>query len=123
MNFVLDALDRVRRATSATIVAVHHTNATGFRERGSTVIRGGMDVMLEVSKDDELIIVSCSKMKDAADFEPIYLRPVLVDIEEQTPVPVLIPAENRVQTQADKLTPLQLGGFAKTPKFVCRVRL
>ncbi len=64
--------------------------------------------MLEVSKDDELIIVSCSKMKDAADFEPIYLKPVLVDIGEQNHVPVLIPAEKRVQTQADKLTPLQL---------------
>src|SRR5215475_4954730 len=108
MNFILDALDRVRRETGATVVAVHHTNATGFRERGSTVIRGGMDVMLEISKDDELVVVSCSKMKDAADFEPIYLKPVLVDIGEQTPVPVLIPAEKRIQTQADKLTPLQL---------------
>ncbi len=108
MNFILDALDRIRRETGATVVAVHHTNAAGVRERGSTVIRGGMDVMLEVSKDDELIVVSCSKMKDAADFEPIFLKPVLVDISEENPVPVLVPAEKRVQTQADKLTPLQL---------------
>jgi hypothetical protein len=108
MNFILDALDSVRRETGATVVAVHHTNAAGLRERGSTVIRGGMDVMLEVSKDDELIVLSCSKMKDAADFEPIYLKPVLIDIGEQNPVPVLIPAEKRIQTQADKLTPLQL---------------
>ena len=67
-----------------------------------------MDVMLEVSKDDELIIVACSKMKDAADFESLYLKPVLVDIGEEKSVPVLVHAEKRVQTQADKLTPLQL---------------
>ncbi len=108
MNFILEALDAVRRETGASVVAVHHTNAAGARERGSTVVRGGMDVMIEVSKDDDLVMVSCSKMKDAADFDPLFLRPVLVDIGEENPVPVLIPAEKRTQTQADKLTPLQL---------------
>lgn len=108
MGFILEALDLVRRETGAAVVAVHHTNATGARERGSTVIRGGMDVMIEVSKDDDLISVSCSKMKDAGEFDSIYLKPVLVDIGEENPVPVLIPAEKRIQTQADKLTTLQM---------------
>jgi hypothetical protein len=67
-----------------------------------------MDVMLEVSKDDDLVSVSCSKMKDAGEFDPIFLKPVLVDIGEENPVPVLIPAEKRIQTQADKLTTLQM---------------
>ncbi len=108
MGFILEALDLVRRETGAAVVAVHHTNAAGARERGSTVIRGGMDVMIEVSKDDDLISVSCSKMKDAGEFESIFLKPVLVDIGEENPVPVLIPAEKRIQTQADKLTTLQM---------------
>jgi hypothetical protein len=108
MGFILEALDLVRRETGSAVVAVHHTNAAGARERGSTVIRGGMDVMLEVSKDDDLISVSCSKMKDAGEFEPIFLKPVLVDIGEENPVPVLIPAEKRIQTQTDKLTTLQM---------------
>jgi hypothetical protein len=108
MGFILDSLDQVRRETGATVAVVHHTNASGLRERGSSVIRGGMDVMIEVSRDDDLILVSCSKMKDAEDFATIYLKPVLVDIDEERPVPVLIPAERRVQTQADKLTALQL---------------
>jgi hypothetical protein len=108
MGFILEALDIVRRETGATVVAVHHTNAAGLRERGSTVIRGGMDVMIEVSKDDDLVVVSCSKMKDAADFDSVFLKPTLVDIGEENPVPVLVPAEKRTQTLADKLTPLQL---------------
>ena len=108
MGFILESLDRVRRETGASVVIVHHTNATGARERGSTVVRGGMDVMIEVSKDDDLVIVSCSKMKDASEFDPIYLKPVLVDIGEEMAVPILIPAERRVQTQADKLTSLQM---------------
>jgi hypothetical protein len=108
MGFVLEALDKVRRETSATVIAVHHTNATGGRERGSTVIRGGMTVMLEVSKEDDLIAVSCAKVKDSSEFAALYLKPVLVDIGEEAPVPVLIPAEKRIQTSTDKLSSLQL---------------
>ncbi len=108
MGIILESLDRVRRDTGATVVAVHHTNAAGARERGSTVIRGGMTVMLEVSKEDDLIAVSCAKVKDSAEFDTLYLKPVLVDIGEELPVPVLVPAEKRVQTREDKLSSMQL---------------
>jgi hypothetical protein len=108
MGFILESLDSVRRETGATVIAVHHTNAIGGRERGSTVVRGGMDVMLEVSKEDDLIAVSCAKVKDSAEFNTLYLKPVLVEIDEEQPVPVLIPASKQVQTQADKLSTLQL---------------
>jgi len=108
MGIILESLDRVRRDTGATVVAVHHTNAAGARERGSTVIRGGMTVMLEVSKEDDLIAVSCAKVKDSAEFDTLYLKPVLVDIGEKASVPVLVPAEKRVQTREDKLSSMQL---------------
>ena len=108
MGFILESLDKVRQETGATVIAVHHTNAAGGRERGSTVIRGGMTVMLEVSKEDDLIAVSCAKVKDSSEFATLYLKPVLVDIGEDAPVPVLIPAEKRLQTPADKLSSLQL---------------
>src|SRR4029077_15859052 len=80
----------------------------GGRERGSTVIRGGMSVMLEVSKEDDLIVVSCAKVKDSGEFNTLFLKPVLVDIGEDQSVPVLIPAEKQLQTRADKLSALQL---------------
>jgi len=108
MGFILESLDYVRRETGATVLAVHHTNAAGGRERGSTVIRGGMDVMLEVSKEDDLIALACAKVKDSGEFETTFFKPVLVDIGEESPVPVLVPAEKRIQTQADKLSTLQL---------------
>ncbi|MHB8629096.1 MAG: AAA family ATPase [Aggregatilineales bacterium] len=108
MGFILESLDKVRRETGATVIAVHHTNAAGGRERGSTVIRGGMSVMLEVSKDDDLIAVSCAKVKDSGEFNTLFLKPVLVDIGEDQSVPVLIPAEKRLQTPADRLSTLQL---------------
>src|SRR5258708_26843898 len=47
-------------------------------------------------------------MKDGEEVELIYLKPVLIEICEESPVPVLIPAEKRIQTQIDKLTALQL---------------
>ncbi|MHB8624758.1 MAG: AAA family ATPase [Aggregatilineales bacterium] len=108
MGFILESLDRVRRETGATVLAVHHTNAAGGRERGSTVVRGGMSVMLEVAKEDDLIAVSCAKVKDSGEFSTLFLKPVLVDIGEAQSVPVLIPAEKRVQTPADRLSTLQL---------------
>ncbi|MHB8625331.1 MAG: AAA family ATPase [Aggregatilineales bacterium] len=108
MGFILESLDRVRRETGATVLAVHHTNAAGGRERGSTVIRGGMSVMLEVAKEDDLIAVSCAKVKDSGEFNTLFLKPVLVDIGEDQSVPVLIPAEKRLQTPADRLSTLQL---------------
>jgi hypothetical protein len=108
MNYILESLDIIRRETGATVVAVHHTNAGGLRERGSTVIRGGMDVMLEVSKDDDLIVLSCAKMKDAPEFSSMFFKGVSVDIGEDKPVPVLVSAERVVQTPADNLTSLQL---------------
>jgi hypothetical protein len=108
MNFILESLDIIRRETGATVVAVHHTNASGLRECGSTVIRGGMDVMLDVSRDDDLIVVTCAKMKDAPEFSPMFFKGVSIDIGEDKPVPVLVPAERVIQTPADSLTPVQL---------------
>lgn len=108
MGFILESLDRVRRDTGASVIAVHHTNAAGGRKRGSTVIRGGMTVMMEDSKEDDLIAVSCAKVKDSAEFDTVFFKPVLVDIGEEAPVPVLVPAERRIQTREDKLSSLQI---------------
>ena len=124
MGFILESLDKVRCETGATVLAVHHTNAAGGRERGSTVIRGGMSVMLEVSKEDDLIAVSCAKVKDPGEFNTLFLKPVLIDIGEDQSIPVLIPAEKRLQTPADRLSTLQLdilravGGWRRS---ACRV--
>jgi len=64
--------------------------------------------MMEVSKEDDLIVVSCAKVKDSSEFNTLFLKPVQVDIGEEQSVPVLIPADKQLQTRADKLSALQL---------------
>jgi AAA domain len=59
-------------------VLVHHTNATGQRERGTNAPRGGADIVLEVQRTDDLVRVICSKSRDSEEWPDDYFRPVKV---------------------------------------------
>jgi hypothetical protein len=48
MGAFIRACDRIREATGATVVVVHHLNASGTRERGHTSFKGALDFMLSV---------------------------------------------------------------------------
>lgn len=43
----------IQAATGATVIVVHHKNASGTRERGHSSLRGALDFMIEVEKDPE----------------------------------------------------------------------
>lgn len=56
MSAAVEALDRIRTATEdLTVLALHHLNATGSRERGSSVLNGALDTHLRLRRvgDDE----------------------------------------------------------------------
>lgn len=74
MSQYVKNLDRIRAVTGATVLVLHHTNASAERERGSTVLRGAADTMIQIKKEDDLIVVSCEKQKDAAPFANIHLE-------------------------------------------------
>lgn len=92
MGRFIDACERVRRRTGATILVVHHTGKSGASERGSSALRAACDMMLEVTNDDGLISLSCAKSKDSRPFEPRYLR--MVEICDSC---VLLPASKVTQ--------------------------
>jgi hypothetical protein len=68
------AIDRIRAATGATVLLIHHTGKNGDAERGSSALRGAADTMLAVSNDDGLIRVECAKQKDDLPFDRMYAR-------------------------------------------------
>ncbi len=68
------AIDRIRAATGATVLLIHHTGKNGDSERGSSALRGAADTMLAVSNDDGLIRVECAKQKDDVPFDRLYAR-------------------------------------------------
>lgn len=74
MSRLIATVDRVREATSATILLVHHTKKEGELERGSSALRGGVDTLIYCSDGDEGRQLVCMKQKDGEKFEPIPFR-------------------------------------------------
>ena len=104
MGLVIANADRVRQATGATVILVHHTTkGTVDVERGSGALRGACDTMLRVVGDDrDDLILRCEKQKDAEHFPdiPIRFRPHLES--------GLITARIGVAVNSDGITSKQL---------------
>ena len=74
MGRFVAGIDWLRFEFQCTVLAVHHTNVAGIRERGNTAFRGAADTMLSVEGPDDLVTITCNKQKDAEEFEPIELE-------------------------------------------------
>lgn len=71
MGVAVRALDRIRAATGATVLVLHHTRKGSNEERGSSALRGAADVILTVKRDRSRLTLACSKMSDGPDFAPL----------------------------------------------------
>jgi len=69
---------QIRDALRATVVLVHHTNASGTRERGHSAMRGSADTMISLTPVDDAVEVECSKQRNGAPFPKLTLKPVPV---------------------------------------------
>lgn len=98
MSTYIANVDLIRRATGATILIIHHTNASAERERGSTVLRGAADTMIQIKNDDGLIVVSCEKQKDDHPFDKLHLQ--LETVGESA----VLTAKSVSQLPSDRLT-------------------
>jgi RecA-family ATPase len=65
-GLAIDACERVRRSTGASILVVHHSGVEGTRERGSTALRGAADTSIQAQRDEvsKVVTVTLRKMKD-----------------------------------------------------------
>lgn len=81
MGRFIGGVDRFRREFGATVLVVHHTRLDADRERGSTAFRGAADAMISVHKNgNDIIEVTCSKQKDAEEFEPYTFERRIVQL-------------------------------------------
>jgi hypothetical protein len=83
MNAYVAALDRLRAATGAHVMVVHHSGVhDDKRERGSGVLRGAADTIMKVSRRGEKVDVinqaPGGKQKDFDEFKTVKLRAVKV---------------------------------------------
>lgn len=69
--------DQLRQKVRAAVLILHHLNASGERERGSTVLRGASDMMAFCKAEDGRITITCEKFKDAPEFprQIVELKP------------------------------------------------
>lgn len=74
MGTFVHALERLRQATGACVLVVHHEGRSGEHMRGSTALEGAATTIIRVKKDEETILVECVKQKDQADFDAFNLR-------------------------------------------------
>jgi hypothetical protein len=80
MGLFIAGADRLRAATGATLLLVHHTGKDG-KMRGSTALPGALDAYAEVTKPGEKrLTLTSGKTKDAAPFEPLGLEAREVEI-------------------------------------------
>lgn len=83
MGHFVDQITRLAAGRYMAALVVHHKNATGVRERGSTAFRGATDAMFSVDAVREketghiiLLTLKNDKQKDAERTPDIYLEPV-----------------------------------------------
>jgi hypothetical protein len=75
MSKVVDAADRIRQASAACVLMVHHSGKNGLDMRGASAFEGAATSIIKVGKDGEQWVdVICDKQKDVEDFPPIRLQ-------------------------------------------------
>lgn len=67
MGKVLESCREAIRELGCAVILVHHTGKNGESERGSSALRGAMDVMIHIKRDSEndtKAVMQCTKLKD-----------------------------------------------------------
>ncbi len=85
MGWFVERMTMLAKGRRMAALVVHHTNATGNRERGHTSFKGGLDTMFGCRVDRERgteritsVEVINMKQKDSARTESIFLTPLIV---------------------------------------------
>jgi uncharacterized membrane protein len=108
MGMFIETCDEIKRDLDTAVLLVHHTNKGG-EIRGNGSLFNGVDVVLKLSGDDDLLTVEWEKTKDDEKPFPVHFKRVEVEVEVKgklTKSLVLLPAE-QVEVTASKLNNTQ----------------
>jgi len=78
MGLAIRACDRIKDATGATVMPITHSGKDGKDIRGSSALRGAADTLIRITREDDLILITCDKSKDAPAFADIRVKLVPV---------------------------------------------
>ena len=74
MTSFVAGCDRLRTALECAVMPLHHCGWDPTRERGSTVLRGAMDVWMSLRRKDKGLVWACEKARDLNPFDDIRLN-------------------------------------------------
>lgn len=74
MSKVVAAADRLREASGACVLLVHHSGKSGLDMRGASAFEGAATSVLKVGKDGDWLDILCEKQKDIEAFPPMRLH-------------------------------------------------
>lgn len=99
---VVAAADRLRNASGACVLLVHHSGYDATHARGSTAFRGACDTELEVKKSDDLVILRAAKQKSRADGGKTYLKLEARTLEDGSDSLVVMEAHGSRETVGNR---------------------
>ena len=105
MGAFVEGIERLVRATGATVIVVHHTAKGSGTERGSGALRGAADVMILVSTDEDegCMVLRNNKQKDEEEFKEIRLKLHQIRLEGADLTScVLLPSEANASDRANE---------------------
>lgn len=85
MGVVVENLEQIRRTTGSAVCPVHHAGKDGKSYRGSSALFAAAYASVEVSKDDDVITISCDKAKNTPEFKARKFRLVQVETGRTLP--------------------------------------
>jgi len=94
MGKAMASLQRIARALACHVAVAHHANKGGSEERGSSAIRAAADTMIQVTNEDAVITLECTKQRDAEQFAPVHLKLVVVPEDDSC---VVEPADQNAE--------------------------
>lgn len=110
MNRFVAAVDALRKATGAHVMAIHHTGKEASKgARGSSVLRAAVDTEIEIDRTEgtNCVTLSVTKQKDAEEVQPMLFEMVKAEAADPATGEVLtsvIPSLREVDAMPKTLT-------------------
>ena len=83
MGLAIKAMDKIRETFKCAVMPIHHSGKDRDRgARGSTALIGAVDVSLRVDRQDDILLLSTEKQKDAEAQEQVVFHSRVITLEE-----------------------------------------
>jgi hypothetical protein len=115
-GIILSNMRKIRNAFKCTVIVLHHLNATGLRERGSSALKAGLDTVITLKTDNDGIKMECAKQRTAQPFETRFINWVYTDNPNRADGP-----KSRVVQESTKGTNVDLKRPSPNDKKVLQI--